>query len=206
MRIPAAWPNVGAHEGAARPRANRANRAAEGDGTIEPAGKPRDRGRWSPFSSSRPSRARLPVPRARLTSAGAAGQSGERAAKGDGIDDSSGPRRGRGAIELRCWPVLEYYAERGCFPLPRPDLIDREFRCGNVREESLLEICGPDGLLGRLARLDFRELGRADTHLAALAQPNTCMGDVFAQIRLQPSWYSLALVQISGMGSGAIRP
>lgn len=67
-------------------------------------------------------------------------------------------------------------------------LTDREFRCGNVREQSLLEICRARGLLGQLAALDFRKLARQDARLAELVQPHTCMGNVYAVAKESPVW------------------
>ena len=67
-------------------------------------------------------------------------------------------------------------------------LTQREFRCGNLREHSLLEICRASGLLGRLARLDFRELAREDERLVPLARPGCCLGNVYAETRQLPIW------------------
>jgi MoaA/NifB/PqqE/SkfB family radical SAM enzyme len=67
-------------------------------------------------------------------------------------------------------------------------LTDREFRCGSLRERSLLEICRRDGLLGQLQALDFRELARQDERLAALTGPDRCMGIVYAETKSLPVW------------------
>lgn len=67
-------------------------------------------------------------------------------------------------------------------------LTDREFRIGNVREQSLLDICRRDGLLGELAALDFQELARQDERLAPLTRPGTCMGNVYAETKTLPVW------------------
>lgn len=67
-------------------------------------------------------------------------------------------------------------------------LTDREFRCGNIREESLLEICRRNGLLGTLAALDFHDLAQQEERLAELTQPNTCMGNVYAKTKSLPVW------------------
>jgi hypothetical protein len=67
-------------------------------------------------------------------------------------------------------------------------LIDREFRCGNVREQSLLEICRHNGLLGELGALNFQELASQDKRVAPLTQPNMCMGNVYAKTRELPVW------------------
>ncbi len=63
-----------------------------------------------------------------------------------------------------------------------------EFCCGNVREESLVAICGGNGLLGTLAGLDFRQLVRIDTGLAELTSRKTCMGEVYSQSKQSPAW------------------
>ena len=74
-------------------------------------------------------------------------------------------------------------------------LTDPEFRCGNLRAQSLLQICGKGGLLGQLANLDFRELTRQDAGVASLTRAGTCMGDVYAQTRTSTIWRkSLPLV------------
>lgn len=67
-------------------------------------------------------------------------------------------------------------------------LTQREFRCGNVREQSLLEICQHSGLLGKLAALDFRDLVRQDERLASLTRFPTCMGNIYARTRPLPVW------------------
>lgn len=67
-------------------------------------------------------------------------------------------------------------------------LTQREFRLGNVREESLLHICRRSGLLGQLADLDFREMAREDETVAELAQRGTCMGKVYAKTHQAPIW------------------
>jgi MoaA/NifB/PqqE/SkfB family radical SAM enzyme len=67
-------------------------------------------------------------------------------------------------------------------------LTDREFRCGNVREQSLQAICRQSGLLGQLANLDFRELAQQDPQFAGLTRPGTCMGNVYAQTKSSPVW------------------
>jgi MoaA/NifB/PqqE/SkfB family radical SAM enzyme len=52
-------------------------------------------------------------------------------------------------------------------------LTEREFRCGNVREQRLVEICRRNGLLGQLRRLDFHTLAQADERVAGLTRPGT---------------------------------
>jgi MoaA/NifB/PqqE/SkfB family radical SAM enzyme len=67
-------------------------------------------------------------------------------------------------------------------------LTSSEFRCGNVREQNLLEICRANGLLGQLADLDFRELAKADERVSEVARPGTCMGNVYAQTKESSVW------------------
>lgn len=67
-------------------------------------------------------------------------------------------------------------------------LTNWEFRCGNVREQSLMEICHRNGLLGELQALNFQELTRQDERVAPLSQPHTCMGTVYAKTRSLPVW------------------
>jgi MoaA/NifB/PqqE/SkfB family radical SAM enzyme len=77
-------------------------------------------------------------------------------------------------------------------------LTDREFRCGNVREQPLTEICRRNGLLGALAELDFRELAAQEEAVTPLTQPNTCMGNVYAQTKDLPVWRkNLPLIPIT---------
>jgi MoaA/NifB/PqqE/SkfB family radical SAM enzyme len=67
-------------------------------------------------------------------------------------------------------------------------LTDPAFRCGNVREESLLDICRRGGLLGALQGLDFRALLGRDASLAPLTRPGTCMGEVYHATPASPTW------------------
>jgi mycofactocin biosynthetic radical S-adenosylmethionine protein MftC len=67
-------------------------------------------------------------------------------------------------------------------------LTDREFRSGNVREQSLLEICQRHGLLGKLASLDVAQLALQDEQVATLTHTYTCLGDIYAQTRSRSVW------------------
>jgi len=67
-------------------------------------------------------------------------------------------------------------------------LTDREFRCGNVREQSLVDICRRTELLGHLQALDFHDLARQDAHLVPLTQLRTCMGNIYATTKTLPVW------------------
>lgn len=66
-------------------------------------------------------------------------------------------------------------------------LTQREFRCGNVREEGLLTLCSPIGSLGRLARLDLTEISPSDTSLAGPPH-DLCVSEVYAATRSSPAW------------------
>ena len=67
-------------------------------------------------------------------------------------------------------------------------LTGREFRCGNVLEQSLLDICRKSTLLGQLADLNFVDLAEQDSDLQELTRPNTCMGNVYAETRTAAAW------------------
>ena len=70
-----------------------------------------------------------------------------------------------------------------CHVLTQP-----EFRCGNVREQSLSEICARKGLLGALAHLDFRDLVAQESQIGSLIQTKACMGAVYAQTSELAVW------------------
>ncbi len=67
-------------------------------------------------------------------------------------------------------------------------LTAREFRCGNVREESLLDICHRSGLLGQLRALDFKAMAQQDGRVAELTRPGICLGNVYAKTKALPVW------------------
>jgi MoaA/NifB/PqqE/SkfB family radical SAM enzyme len=83
---------------------------------------------------------------------------------------------------------------------------NREFCCGNVRKESLVEICSRASLLGRLERLDFRQLAQQDERLAALAKAGTCMGTVYGETKSLPVWSSNLPLLDSAAGCGIRAP
>jgi MoaA/NifB/PqqE/SkfB family radical SAM enzyme len=70
-----------------------------------------------------------------------------------------------------------------CHALTQP-----EYRCGNIRAESLVDICCRNDLLGTLAGLDFHKLAKTDAGLAELTRPNACMGEVYARSQHSPAW------------------
>ncbi len=59
-------------------------------------------------------------------------------------------------------------------------LTEPEFRCGNVRTETLEEICRRTGLLGQLSGLDFRAMAQQELGVTKLTRANTCLGTVYA--------------------------
>jgi MoaA/NifB/PqqE/SkfB family radical SAM enzyme len=77
-------------------------------------------------------------------------------------------------------------------------LTQREFRCGNLRNQSLVQICGQMRLLGQLSRLNLRELASMAPRLAELAKPDPCMGNVYATTRDVPAWKE----KLPGLGHG----
>lgn len=70
-------------------------------------------------------------------------------------------------------------------------LTQREFRCGNVREQSLLDICRRSSLLGHLQALEFGELAKREARLLPLSQPNVCMGSVYADTKELTAWRNI---------------
>jgi MoaA/NifB/PqqE/SkfB family radical SAM enzyme len=76
-------------------------------------------------------------------------------------------------------------------------LTGSEFRCGNLREQSLLDICRRQGFLGQLQALNFQELANQDEQVASLARPGTCMGEVYSKSKSLPVWRNnLPLLQV----------
>lgn len=69
-------------------------------------------------------------------------------------------------------------------------LTEKEFRCGNLRNTGLMEICRSTGLLGQLARLDFREIAGLDTQLDRLGHRGACMGNVYPASKTSRVWKS----------------
>jgi MoaA/NifB/PqqE/SkfB family radical SAM enzyme len=69
-------------------------------------------------------------------------------------------------------------------------LTEREFRCGNVREQSLVEICRRNGLLGQLRALDFKVMAQQDERVMELTRPGACLGNVYTKTKSLPVWNS----------------
>lgn len=67
-------------------------------------------------------------------------------------------------------------------------LTQREFRCGNLREDRLVEVCRRSGLLGHLQALDFHDLAREEQRVTELTRPGACMGNVYATTKELPVW------------------
>jgi mycofactocin biosynthetic radical S-adenosylmethionine protein MftC len=62
-----------------------------------------------------------------------------------------------------------------------------EFRCGNVRDESLRVFC-QSRLLGQLADLEFSEMAVGDPALQELSKSDACMGFVYRKVITSPEW------------------
>ena len=58
-------------------------------------------------------------------------------------------------------------------------LTQREFFCGSIREQSLLAICGREGLLDKLTALDLSDLALRDPRLRELSKGDACMGTTY---------------------------
>jgi MoaA/NifB/PqqE/SkfB family radical SAM enzyme len=65
-----------------------------------------------------------------------------------------------------------------------------EFRLGSLRRDGLLAICSRAGLLGRLASLDFAELGRRDSEVGGLLQKHPCLGVAYDGTKHKGIWKS----------------
>lgn len=63
-----------------------------------------------------------------------------------------------------------------------------EFRCGNLRSQSLSTICNKTGLLARLADIDFTQLKEMDCRLGLLTERGVCMGEVYQQCKSSEAW------------------
>jgi len=70
-----------------------------------------------------------------------------------------------------------------CHVLTQP-----EFHCGNIREQSLLEICNHTELLRSLQALDFQKMATLDPELRELANVGACMGTVYSAKRSSKEW------------------
>jgi len=72
-------------------------------------------------------------------------------------------------------------------------LTNPEFRLGNLRNQSLSDICRREGLLGRLAELDFIEVSRTDPEMRnqGLSRTGTCLGNVYAKSPTAVTWKEL---------------
>lgn len=67
-------------------------------------------------------------------------------------------------------------------------LTDREFRCGNVRQQLLSDICRGTGLLGQLAGLDFHYMAYEEPRVVQLTKLKACLGTVFSGSRELAIW------------------
>ena len=58
-------------------------------------------------------------------------------------------------------------------------LATAEFRLGNVREQSLEELCAAGGRLARLQALDFRKLAGTSPGWQPLSRAGSCLGALY---------------------------
>lgn len=77
-------------------------------------------------------------------------------------------------------------------------LTNPEYRCGNVRERGLLELCRRDSLIGALAALDFGVMAIREPRIQELTTSRSaCMGKVYAETEALPIWKDhIPLIQI----------
>jgi hypothetical protein len=67
-------------------------------------------------------------------------------------------------------------------------LTQSEFRCGNLRHDSLKAICRRTGLLGEPSALDFRALAARDDQLGPLRDRGSYMGSVYPSTKANAIW------------------
>jgi len=67
-------------------------------------------------------------------------------------------------------------------------LVDPRFRCGNVRDQDLREICNWYGTLGKLAQLNFTKLATSDPEIASSLRRDRCLGVVHQDTRSNGVW------------------
>jgi MoaA/NifB/PqqE/SkfB family radical SAM enzyme len=96
-------------------------------------------------------------------------------------EDSAGPRRNCGVGRF-----LNVMPNGDVFPCHV--LTQREFRCGSIREQSLLDICRSEGLLGELSALDFGQMASEHHDLQGLTSEGVCMGDMHAAKPASSGW------------------
>lgn len=65
-------------------------------------------------------------------------------------------------------------------------LIDRNFRLGNLRKQSILEICKHNGVLSQLQSLNFHDLAQQDIRFKPLVRG--CLGAVYKRNTSLPLW------------------
>ena len=96
------------------------------------------------------------------------------------MPDTGGETHCRVGNNMSILPNGDVFA---CHVLTQP-----EMRCGNVREQSLSEICAQNGLLGALQHLDFRDLVAQESQVGTLLQKKACLGEVYSQTRELSVW------------------
>lgn len=85
---------------------------------------------------------------------------------------------------------LNVLPDGGVFPCHA--LTDSRFACGNLRRDSLTDICARSGLLGRLSRLDYRTLEAEHPRLAGLTRSGACLGEAYSRTEGLALWDELA--------------
>lgn len=70
-------------------------------------------------------------------------------------------------------------------------LSGQKFKCGNIKEESILKICSTDGFLADLSRLNFCHMAKQEVRLSELMRPGSCMGEVYAKTKSLPIWQDI---------------
>lgn len=65
-------------------------------------------------------------------------------------------------------------------------LVSPRFHLGNVRQDSLANLCAAGGLLDRMQKLDFRTLAHIDPRCISLARPGACLGSVSEYLSCAP--------------------
>jgi MoaA/NifB/PqqE/SkfB family radical SAM enzyme len=95
------------------------------------------------------------------------------------------PLRQAGCINCGVGSFLNIMPNGDVFPCHV--LTQPEFRCGNLRRQSLADICAQNGLVGQLSRLDFAKLADRNHALGEL-RSISCMGNTYRATRSLAVW------------------
>lgn len=88
----------------------------------------------------------------------------------------TGPPSERECVNCGVGKFLNILPEGDVYPCHV--LASPRFRLGNVRHDSLADLCAAGGLLDRMQRLNFRTLADTDPRWKPLAKPGACLGSV----------------------------